>query len=495
MLSDARTLPSGSTISGDVCVIGAGPAGLTVTRGLAGMRVVLLESGGRFPSPEAQELAKGDILGESYWALETSRLRCLGGTTGHWTGWCRPLDADDFARRDWIADSGWPLHRDELEPYYREAQVACDLGPFDYDAARWAQRLGTDLLPLDRAVAETAIFQMSAPTRFGEKYASELETSPSIDAYHGATVVELSTSRSGERVEEVRAVAAPNGAAFRVRAKAFVLAAGGIENARVLLSSGAPRGLGNRSGLVGRYFLEHPHVAVGVLHAENSDALRLYESGLNVEGGKPRALRAAISLTPELRAREQLLGCSLGIEPLPRPLPYGADEVLATRSLARRFQGLDVRRSSELLARAEELPSPESYVRLTAERDALGIPRAGLVWRHHPETLRSIRRTLELVAAALSRAGIGRVYSYMHGEHRVPGAWPEIFGGYHHMGTTRMHDDPRRGVVDRDCRVHFMDNLFVAGSSVFPTGGFANPTLTLVALAARLARILPRFLA
>lgn len=492
MLSDARTLPSGTTISGDVCVVGAGPAGLTVARGLAGMRVVLLESGGRLPSPEAQELAKGDILGETYWALETSRLRCLGGTTGHWTGWCRPLDADDFAKREWIADSGWPFRREELEPFYQQAQLACDLGPFDYDAASWAKRLGAALLPLDSATAETAVFQMSAPTRFGEKYSSELEASASIDAYHGATVVELLASRGGGRIDRVRAVAA-NGAAFTVSAKAFVLAAGGIENARVLLSSGAPRGLGNRSGLVGRYFLEHPHVAVGVLHAENSDALRLYESGLDVEGGKPRAIRATLSLTPEVRARERLLGCSIGVEPLPRPLPYGADEVLAAQSLARRFQGLDVRRSSELLARAEELPSPESYVRLTAERDALGVPRAALVWRHHPETRRSIRRTLELVAAALSRSGIGRVYSYVHGELRVPGAWPEIFGGYHHMGTTRMHDDPRRGVVDRDCRVHFMDNLFIAGSSVFPTGGFANPTLTLIALSARLARALPGF--
>jgi choline dehydrogenase-like flavoprotein len=451
----------------------------------------MLESGGLYPSPEAQELARGEVAGESYWSLDTARLRCLGGTSAHWTGWCRPLDELDFAARPWVPESGWPISREELLPYYVKAQASCDLGALDYDAASWSERLRAPLLPLDPKLARTSVFQMSTPTRFGEKWLEALKTSNRIEAYLHATAVELEPERRDSRIAALTAVSA-GGGRFRVKAKAFVLAGGGIENCRLLLTSGSPRGLANRHGLVGRFFLEHPHTAVGVLHASNAGELRLYEPGCDVEGGRPRAVRATIVLPPELQASERLLGCSIGIEPLPRPLPYGADEVTATRTLARRLQGLDVQRGYELLARAEQQPSADSYVRLGSSRDALGVPRVALVWRHDERTLRSIRRTLELAALALGRAGIGRVYSYVHGEHRPAGVWPEIFGGYHHMGTTRMHDDSRRGVVDRDCRVHSLENLYVAGSSVFPTGGYTNPTLTLVALASRLAETLSR---
>jgi choline dehydrogenase-like flavoprotein len=491
MLTDARLLPSSTTLNADVCLIGAGPAGLTLAAKLHGLRVVLLESGGLYPAGDSQALAAGEICGESYWSLETSRLRCLGGTSAHWTGWCRPLAPEDFTARDWIPNSGWPLTFEELVPYYREAQRLCDLGDFDYDPARWAQKVGFSLLPLAGTAATTSLWQLSPPTRFGEKYRAQIESSPDLDAYLNATAVELRTTPRGQRVEEVVAMTL-SGQELRVRARAFVLAAGGIDNARLLLASGAPRGIGNASGLVGRFFLEHPHVVLGTLLCSKTDALRVYEASYPIQGGAPSALRATLSLLPEIRSRERLLDCSVGLEPLVDRFPSQLPQAQGALSLARKFQGIEPEQCFELAARAEQLPSEESYLRLSNERDALGMPKAALIWRHDPRTLASMRRTVELMAEALARARLGRVYSYMHGGTGRPGAWPEIYGGYHHMGTTRMHDSPQRGVVDRDCRVHALENLYLAGSSVFPNTGSANPTLTLVALAARLADTLKR---
>ncbi|HEY3253001.1 MAG TPA: GMC family oxidoreductase, partial [Polyangiaceae bacterium] len=479
MLTDARLLPPSTALDADICLIGAGPAGLTLAAKLRGLRVVLLESGGLYPAQDSAALAEGEIHGEPYWALETSRLRCLGGTSAHWTGWCRPLDPEDFSARAWIPNSGWPLTYEELVPYYQEAQRLCDLGELDYDASRWAHKLGFSLLPLEGTVATTSLWQLSPPTRFGEKYRAQLASSPDLDAYLNATAVELRTSSRGQRVEEVLAMTL-NGKQLRIRARAFVLAAGGIDNARLLLASEAPRGVGNGSGLVGRFFLEHPHAVLGTLLCSKTDALRVYEASYPVPGGAPAALRSTLALLPEVRSRERLLNCSVGLEPIVDRWPSELPQAQGALSLARKFQGIEAEQCFELAARAEQVPSEGSYLRLSGERDALGMPKVALFWHHDPRTLASMRRTVELLAEALARARLGRVYSYMHGGTSRAGAWPEIFGGFHHMGTTRMHDSPQRGVVDRDCRVHALENLYVAGSSVFPNTGSANPTLTLV---------------
>ncbi|MES1179291.1 MAG: GMC family oxidoreductase [Myxococcales bacterium] len=491
MLTDARLLPRSTALNADICLIGAGPAGLTLAAKLHGLRVVLLESGGLYPAQDTAALAEGEIRGEPYWALETSRLRCLGGTSTHWTGWCRPLDAEVFAARDWVPNSGWPLTLDELVPYYREAQRICGLGELDYDPQRWAKRLGFPLLPLEGTAATTSLWQLSAPVRFGEKYKEQIASSPDLDAYLNATAVELSTTARGERVEEVRAMTL-NGNELRVRARAFVLATGGIDNARLLLASQAPRGVGNASGLVGRFFMEHPHVVLGTLLCPKTDALRVYEAAFPVPGAAPAALRATLSVLPEVKRRERLLDCSVGLEPVVDSEPTALPQAVGALNLARKFQGIEAEQCFELAGRAEQLPSLDSYLRLSDDRDALGMPKTALFWKHDPRTLASLRRTVELLAEALARARLGRVYSYLHGGATRPGAWPEIFGGFHHMGTTRMHEDRKRGVVNRDCRVHSVENLFIAGSSVFPSTGSANPTLTVVALAARLADTLRR---
>ncbi len=153
----------------------------------------------------------------------------------------------------------------------------------------------------------------------------------------------------------------------------------------------------------------------------------------------------------------------------------------AYRRLQKRDLGTRVYR---VMCRSEQVPNPESRVTLSDELDAFGVPRARLDWRLTEQDVDTIRRGQMFLAAELARAGLGR----MQLPEEEGFGWDQyVLGGHHHMGTTRMALDPRKGVVDADCRVHGIENLYLAGSSVFPTGGFANPTLTLVALAARLA--------
>jgi choline dehydrogenase-like flavoprotein len=491
MLLDARRVRPGTVLEVPVCIAGGGAAGITLARRLigSGIGVILLESGGHQLETDTQSLYQGETRGERYFALDVARLRYLGGTTNHWTGWCRPLDPTDFEERDWIPLSGWPLSYEELEPYYRAAQEVCEVGPLDYSAATWAKRTGLTLLPLSGELAETAIWQFSPPTRFGARYRDELEQAPNVETYLYANLVDIETNRKGTRVEQVR-VARLDGESFFVRPEVLVLGLGAIENARVLLSSdqGHPGGLGNRHGVVGRYFAEHPHSVVGVLVGSfNREFGKLYTDVVNLPGQALPAVRAALTIPPERLRRHRLLGFSVALEsevrwpPLGKSLAAGVERLLVDLQRSRTVE------SYQLYLRSEQAPDPESRVTLSSERDRLGMRRVVLNWHVHQRERDSIRRGLELVSAAIGEAGLGRVYSFVHAEDepRV-GSWPEITGGYHHTGTTRMGTDPTHSVVNRNGRLHDVENLYVAGSSVFPTAGFANPTLTIVALALRL---------
>ena len=232
MIVDARTLPSESRIDVDVCVIGGGPAGITVARALAGRstRVALLESGGLETDATTQDLARGESVGLPYYSLETARLRCLGGTTAHWGGWCRPLDDGDFTVRPWVPHSGWPFAAAELSSYYEDAHRLCQLAPLSYDPAAAGLRP-----PAVIGAVEPRLFRQTPPTHFGKLYGDELRRADDITVYLHATVTALETS-SSRRVTEAR-LAALVGQVLRARASMFVLAAGGLENPRLLLAS------------------------------------------------------------------------------------------------------------------------------------------------------------------------------------------------------------------------------------------------------------------
>ncbi len=512
MLRDARAVPSGTVLDTEVCMVGAGAAGITLARALADQpfRVCLLESGGLRPDPQTQSLYTGENVGVPYQPLDRVRSSVLGGTTDRWAGTCRPLDEIDFEARAWVPHSGWPFSAGHLRPYYERAHAVCQLGPFTYDRRSWEEGRSSSALPLASDRVVTTIFQFSPPTRFGRVYRDDLARASNVTVYLHANAVELETDPVGTAVTRLR-VACLGGGSFSVASRCFILAAGGIENVRLLLLSDAvqPRGLGNQHDLVGRFFMEHPHPDCGIFVPSQPLPATAHATH-TVRGTR---IRRALTLAPEILRREELLGCSLLLQPLvPRAVMawrhlWGAarsrllsehdwhrvlDVGVAWRARLDRgglVSGLGARRARasplRLLARAEQAPNPESRVTLASERDALGRRRARLDWRLSAMDTRSMRRALEIIRQEIAIAGLGQVEITLKADEALRSE--PLRGGAHHMGTTRMHEDPRRGVVDRHGRVHGISNLYIAGSSVFPTVGYANPTLTIVAMAIRLA--------
>jgi choline dehydrogenase-like flavoprotein len=525
MLLDARQLPAGTKLEAEVCVVGAGAAGITLALALrdAGFRVLVLESGGLEFEEATQALYAGQNVGVPNYDLEVCRTRFFGGSTNCWAGWCRPLEPVDFAPPDAPALRTWPLRRADLDPYYAKAQTVCQLGPYNYDdLAPWSDATGLTTLQLDPHRLKTALFQVSPPTRFGTVYRDALATAASVTVYLYANVLELQTDETASRVQGVRATSL-SGPEFQVSARLVVLATGGLENARLLLLSNRvqPAGLGNTHDVVGRYFMDHLLLtsAAFAAFATTPKDMQLYFEQTSALGTSIFGTLSSAIAEPDiggfrvwLRPRRKLveginslkaLGAAMGSMQLP---PEGiwhhvrhvltdydaiADATYKTLFHTKKALFASSDPGNEPIAGAyldinwEQFPDPTSRVTLSAARDALGQNELTLDWQPKATEKRTLHRAIELVAQEFGRLGLGRVKAM-----NLPDgdSWPwELEGSRHHMGTTRMSNDPRTGVVDGTCRVHGVANLYVAGCSVFPTSGYANPTLTIVALALRLS--------
>ncbi len=507
---DARTLPNGSLLEGDLCIVGAGAAGITIAREWigSGYKVLLLEGGGLQYEPALQDSYRGEIVGLPYFPLEAARLHCFGGTTGHWAGWCSPLDPIDFERRDWVPHSGWPIRRDDLDPYYVRAQPILQLGPYEYSAAAW-QRRDSAMTPfgLDPRVVWTKMWQFSPPTRFGTTYRDAIFGARNVTLYTYANVCEIEPNETVTAIQELR-IRGLDGKEHRVRARHYVLACCSIQNARLLLASNrrVPTGLGNGNDLVGRFFMEHIEIPGGhlVLAPSWTAGLRMYEwiAGVTKARGElaPHAtlqrerhmLNGTVSLwpgSPDEVAKStfqmmtpEVLAAMRDWEARGRvgPPPFAENEPPP------------VDRFFNVVSRQEQAPNPRSRVTLSAERDGFGMPRVKLDWRMTDLERHTFRAFYEVLGREFGRSGLGRV-QILEWITSADAGWPStLSGGWHHMGTTRMHESARWGVVNPDCQVHGLANLSIAGSSVFPTGGAANPTLTIVALSLRLSDTLKR---
>jgi choline dehydrogenase-like flavoprotein len=353
------------------------------------------------------------------------------------------------------------------------------------------------------------MWQFSPPTRFGEKYRDELDRSGNIHVLLNANAVDVQITSSGSAVRQIK-LKSLSGREGQVRAKAYVLACGGIENPRLLLdSNGVERdGVGNRRGLVGRYFLEHPHAIVAYAIPQTAlDRYVAYYNSVEV-AGIPIQVKPGVS--EEVQRREGILnGCIdvgygydrspgyLGVYHIMRNLRRGRMPSNFDTSLVQVLSDLDGAagglyrqlRGQNVLwfgANFEQAPNPDSRVLLSAERDRLGCRQTTLDWRLSAIDKHSLRVGCRIVGEELARLGLARMKmdAWLL---KDDSTWDDLEGHFHHMGTTRMSDDPASGVVDADCRVHGISNLYVAGSSVFPSCGYANATLTIVALALRLA--------
>ena len=529
MFSDARLIAKGSTLQADICVVGAGIAGIALAREFIGRgeSVIVLEGGSleftkswhnlptviRRHTLGEQALAQGKIAGEVYYPLRFTRARAFGGSSRAWHEHrglqAHPLDAIDFETRDGWSDHGWPFDRPALDPFYRRAQELCGLGPFAYDVDTWEASGYGARLPLDADLVRSEIFQFGEDSQF-DRYEAEFAAAENVNVVLHATAVHIA-DKDG-RVDRIDC-ATRSGNRFSVRARTIVLAVGAIETARLLMTStdSHPAGIGNQHDLVGRYFMEHPDAAVGYLIPGpdvDPDAFALYE---HQRAGEHLTVEAMIRLSDDVLKSERLLNAVLRLRPtyssgmspavqsaqvIRRSVHYGVPSrglakhairtVLGARQIVRHYATWRSGRRADVFGidvMAEQAPIRDSRVRLARRRDALGVPVTVLDWRLTRPDWESIYRTVKIFGESVRQAGLGTVVSTV-GDGKAP---PAIFGNWHHLGTTRMHRDPARGVVDENSRVHAMDNLYIAGGSVFPTGGYANPSLTIVALSLRLA--------
>ena len=515
MLADARAAGPGQVIATDVCIVGGGAAGIALARQLIGhrLRVLLLESGDLQHREATRAFDDVASVGTPYHALDASRVRALGGTTHIWGGWCRPLEEGDFEARAWVPQSRWPFPRAHLDDWYARAHALCGLGPYDYRVTRWARDPSSRLPTAGDPLVDEMLLQI-APTRFGAAHRGALRDAANVTVMLDAHVLGLMMNAAGTVARGVR-IATPAGVRVTVEARVVVLAAGGIENPRLLLASSGDRagGVGNAHDIVGRYFTDHLHVPIGTIRPQTPAAGRRYQ----VRRVGDTRLRLGLTLTEAARREYRLLGSAVTLHNTadphdvlsPGPSTGGYRSLMTLARAMRHGEYPDaparhlvtvLRHADEALAlsyrrlrrpaltcltiglRAEQAPDRDSRVTLDEAVDRFGVRRARLAWRVSDRDLDSVARVQALVARSLAPQQVA-----MFPRDGAGGWLSRLAPGAHHMGTTRMHRDPRAGVVDEHCRVHGTTNVYVAGSSVFPTGGWAPPTLTIVALALRLA--------
>ena len=547
MIFDARRLPDQEQLHTDICVIGTGPAGSIIATELAsaGFEVLVLESGGEEYNPDAQALASGYTSGDPTPATDESRQRQLGGTSHLWNNGmggdtlafrCGMLSSIDFEKRDWVAGSGWPFGIEELRPYYAQAQRAFGFCDNTFDGAAWADE-DHPCLPFDSTEVKTSVWRYAPQRLFTTEYPEKLRASDKIRTYLFANVTELELNAAGVAVSRVIARTL-SGNQLTVTARGVILAAGGLENPRILLQSRSriSQGLGNTNDLVGRFFMEHPVIYAGTVKPKSPGLIRkcaiydLLKSGdqhvtgkLNLDESvlrQERLLHSGMALLPRHKwflpdgaaaAKECLRavrsGNLSGLKPdlvrrILKGMPYlavgvgrkltGNRELIPAvgdgptllqfgwsqdSCIEHRWQVMDA------YVIPEQAPHRGNRVTLSPEQNALGCHKVNLHWEWRPQDADSVVRTQDLYRKAFQRSGVGTFVPERR-DGQAPILWP---GTHHHVGTTRMSANPNEGVVDENCAVHGVQNLFVAGCSVFPTEGYINPTFTIAAMAFRLA--------
>ena len=500
---DARNLVNNSVIQGDICIIGAGTAGISIALEWINTpyKVILLEGGGFEYDDKVQELYNGKITGQKYYPLKSARLHYFGGTTGHWAGMCAPFDEIDFKKRDWVPNSGWPINRKDLDPFYARANKTLQVGPYNYDFDYWRNELpNLNPFPLDNNIIWNKIWQFSQ-ARYGNLYKETIVKAKNIHLYTYANAVDIKANDNISSVNEVQ-VKNYAGKTHTVKAIHFILACGAIQNARMLLASNsqAKAGLGNENDLVGRYFMEHLE-----LHAAELWMIKPFPTDLyHWNYGKTKAY-AELAIKEEVQEKEKITNGTVSFSPLAwgkhqKPRMEIWQETDPRKSAENLFKNWDeaaelaknekgnIERAFLLQIRIEQTPNPNSRVTLDLEKDELGVPRAHLNWELTALDKRSIRRIFHILGQQMAISELGRIKLNEYLRDENDDTFPDSTnGGWHHMGTTRMGDDPKNGVVDANCQVHGISNLYVAGSGCYVTSAAPNPTLTLVALSLRLS--------
>ncbi len=526
MIVDSKQQNIPSELDCDVCIVGAGPAGITLALELrnSGLDILVAESGGRTPQAADQQWNEGEVEGLPYTGLTDGRVRALGGASKRWFGQCIRFDGIDFEQRPWVPHSGWPIQFSDLIPWYERAEAFFKLTGERYDERVYSY-FGLEAPPWNRELLETHFTVYSPELDLGRIHEATLRRAERVRLLLHATCTEVTTTDdSGQQASGIR-LRTGKGTASRVKAKVVVLCAGGLENARILLlSRGAlGAGLGNAHDLVGRFLQDHPNALTATIKTENVERLIALFSVLHrkhlryfpkfpltakrqhrmrtlnctshlvFEQEEDSGIAAAKNIARALRRRELPPDLAGNLRAIGTHLP---EAMAAAKSfLLDRTTPQGTPSSIRLQCHTEQAPDPESRVTLSAERDALGLQKLRVNWRLNESERRAMCELTDAVGVEMLRLGLGEV---------VPDPWLAEEGSvwklgvgdaYHHVGTTRMAAHSSEGVVDRSCKVFDVAGLYVAGTSTFPTSGYANTTLTIVALAMRLASHLTQQLA
>ena len=536
MIAESREIENGHVLHADICIVGAGAAGISLALQFEHQKttVMVLESGGRRRESASQALYQGSLAGPlPHPPPHRFRRRAFGGATAIWGGRCVPFDPIDFSNRPWMPGTPWPIGYDALLPYYNHAAALCEIGDFDFAASPGSR----PILPgfQQGHFTQSSIERFSCPTNFSARYGARLDAAKNITVLLHANVQEICTTSDGLAASSL-SVATLAGRRFTVQAKTFVLAVGGLEVPRLLLASRDhhPQGIGNGSGQVGRCYMTHLAGTIGAvfLPAQAPAPFPGYE--LSDDGvycrrrfaltpESQRALRCGNAIArlhhPRLSDPAHRSGALSAVQ-LAKPLvsfeyrtrldtPAGREMLGHLRNVARDFCGatrfaghwlrhhcLAARKYPSLAVfprhgpysldlHAEQAANPQSRITLGQDRDALGLQKIIIDWRYTDTDTHTLRSVLAALSEDFAGSGCAALH-YDPVELETMIVREGAYGG-HHIGTARMAASPRDGVVDSSCRVFGMHNLFIAGSAVFPTSSQANPTLTIVALAVRLA--------
>ncbi|GAB5454720.1 MAG: GMC family oxidoreductase [Henriciella sp.] len=522
MLCDMNKNEIADELRADVCIVGAGVAGQTLAMRLTelGRKTILVESGGLEYSSETQALSDGDVTGEPYYDLISSRLRLFGGTAAIWGGRCAELDPIDFEKRDYVPDSGWPIDKDELRPYY---QRAYDILGIDQPASKPNLRQpAKNEAGFEPDTLDVGFWRFD---EYGERFTNPSRGNLSeVQILLNATMTEMDVQASGH-VTGIT-VSGASGRSCEIIADKFILAAGAIETIRLLMGAvpARPNGLGNAKDLLGRYFMEHPHARGGEIVSEKlATTLRALPRMKRSDGNR---FAAYLRLSEVEQRRQGVLNTALSLAPrrhegrspelvrtLREKLKHDLPSTKFWRTSYKSLKGLSTRVRESLdpwasvwavkqsgrrrglyaVIRAEQAPNAASRVVLSARKDRFGLPFADLDWQFSALDKQSVKALMLTLKSEYQRLGWGdvRLANWLDDVSKSWSFDPLVsshpIGGYHHMGGTRMSDDASTGVVDANCRLFESPNLYIASSSVFPTSGWANPTLTIIALAERLA--------